>query len=63
MNVNARDLEVTKALTVDRPDFGCDENFVSIALHFMGVNNRLFPKTFDEAKTLYFDLLTFIDDI
>lgn len=59
--VDERNREVSEALTEKRQDFGCEENFVRIAMYYIRHNNRDFPKTHYQARRLYDDLLNFVN--
>lgn len=61
--VDERNREVSKVLTKRKQDFGCEEDFVRIAMYYIGHNNIDFPKTVDQARRLYDDLLNFVNTL
>lgn len=60
--MDSTDLKLSEPYTRAKPIFNCSEEFESVALHCMGTNNLCFPKTVEEARDLYDELVDFIDN-
>ena len=63
ISVNDVDIETAKFYSKKKSVFGCDENFESLALHFIADHDILFPTSCHDARELYRRMLTFVVNI